>query len=402
MKGFISESRAKSSKPVGLIPKCGACGLKKTCQSPKMPVYGKGKMKILVVGEAPGEQEDEQGIPFVGRAGQQLRSSLDNFGVDLEEDCWSINSLSCRPPKNRTPSMPEIEYCRPLVMQAVRQYKPNLIIPLGVVAVKSLLGRWIDNAKATMKKWVGWQIPFQKFNAWVCPNYHPSYVIRAKEQKDGPVVKLLFERFLERSLEKAGDRPFDKVPDYEKQVKLIMDPDQVADYIDYWIEKGGTVAFDYETNRLKPDSENARIVSCAATYNGTHTIAYPFVGSAIQATRRLVRSDLGKIGANNKFEDRWSRAILGTPVKNWIWDTMLSAHHLDNRHGISSVDFQSFVRLGQVSWDEHIKPYLKSSGEDGLNQIDKIDIKDLLVYNGMDALMEYKIAQLQRKEMMNG
>lgn len=360
-------------------------------------------MKILVLGEAPGKDEDEQGIPFVGRAGQQLRSSLSKLSIDLEEDCWVTNSLSCRPPKNRTPSPKELEYCRPLVMRAVNDLQPKMIIPLGATAIKSLLGPFVDLSKVTMTKWAGWRIPFQKWNAWICPNYHPSYVIRSKDQRDGPVVKLLFESFLERALELAGGRPYSTVPDYISQVRLMKNPEDVARMIDGWIEQGGIAAFDYETNRLKPDAANARIATCGVCFAGTTTIAYPFVGAAAAATQRLIASPrIGKIGANNKFEDRWSRAILKTPVVRWVWDTMLSAHHLDNRPGICSVDFQAFVRLGQLSWDAHIKPYLKNSGADGLNQIDKLDLDDLLKYNGMDCIMEYLITQKQKEEMVNG
>ena len=94
--------------------------------------------------------------------------------------------------------------------------------------------------------------------------------------------------------------------------------------------------------------------------------------------------------------------MLGHPVRNWVWDTMLSAHHLDNRPGITSVKYQAFVRLGQEPWDTHIKPMLQSTDERGLNRVNEIPMRDLLLYCGMDSLIEYKLAELQKKEMMNG
>lgn len=349
--------------------------------------------------------EDEQGRQFVGSAGEVLRKSLRKFGVDFEEDCWAINAVNCRPPKNRTPSNQEIDYCRPLVMKAINELKPEMIIPLGLPAVKSVIGPYINQSQITASLWVGWEIPFQKWNTWICPNYHPSYVHRAEEQRDGPVIKLLFESYLERSLTHAGGRPFLTVPDYAKQIRLILDPNEAAAILDGYVQKGGTIAIDYETNRLKPDAAKAAIFSCAVCWQGKDTIAYPFTGAAVAATSRLIQSDLRKIGTNNKFEDRWSRRILGVPVRNWIWDTMLSAHHLDNRKGICGVEFQAFVRLGQLPWDEHIHAYLRTADAEGYNRIHelaKTRLRELLIYNGIDSLVEYKIAQLQRKEMKDG
>src|SRR5262245_43419820 len=85
-------------------PRCGLCGLLNKCQSPKMEVYGKGKNGILIVGEAPGANEDEQGIPFVGKAGRYLRGILHGLDVNMRNDCWLTNSLICRPPNNATPT----------------------------------------------------------------------------------------------------------------------------------------------------------------------------------------------------------------------------------------------------------------------------------------------------------
>ena len=104
-----------------------------------------------------------------------------------------------------------------------------------------------------------------------------------------------------------------------------------------------------------------------------------------------------KIAQNLKFEDRWTRVKLGHPVRNWLWDTMLAAHVLDYRRGITSLEFQAFVQLGVQLYDKHIKPYLKSVGQSRFNRIKELDLKDLLLYNGMDSLLTYKIAMKQMK-----
>jgi hypothetical protein len=124
------------------------------------------------------------------------------------------------------------------------------------------------------------------------------------------------------------------------------------------------------------------------------------VGDAVAALVDYLISDIPKIGANNKFEDRWTLAKLGVRVNRWAWDDMLSAHHLDQRAGITSVKQQAFVRLGMEPWDLAMRPYLEGDGGYGENTIRKADLGSLLRYNGMDPLMEYYVGVLQRAEML--
>src|SRR5437879_5510271 len=103
-KGFFAALDVVENKaPASLIPKCGACGLFKTCQSPKMPPSGKGRKRILICSEAPGRNEDEQGIHFVGKAGQFLEECLEECEINFRKDCWITNAIICRPPKNKLP-----------------------------------------------------------------------------------------------------------------------------------------------------------------------------------------------------------------------------------------------------------------------------------------------------------
>jgi hypothetical protein len=78
---------------------------------------------------------------------------------------------------------------------------------------------------------------------------------------------------------------------------------------------------------------------------------------------------------------------------------MQAAHVLDNRHGITSVKFQAFVRLGVSLWDKDVSPFLEVDGGNQPNRIREVDLRQLLVYNGMDALLEYKLAEIMMKEL---
>lgn len=394
--GFFAKSTLLASKlRQSLVPKCGACGLYKLCENPKMPPSGRGKRRILVVGEAPGADEDEQGVQFVGRTGQHLRRVMSKVGIDSKRDVWFTNSLICRPPNNETPDDKKIDYCRPNLLRTIDELKPDVIILLGSVAVKSLLGSIWREDVGSISRWVGWKIPCQKINAWICPTWHPSYLLRMKE----PILDRSFEKHLEAAGELEG-KPFDVVPDYRKRVTNLYNPEEAASFIRDMIRRGGPIAFDYEGNMLKPDWSDWKIVSCSVCWKGKQTIAYPWVGEAIKATGELLDSELPKVASNMKLEDRWTRRYFGYPVRNWKWDTMLAAHILDVRRDITSIKFQSFVQLGQESYDDHIKPLLRTKGDNRVNQILKeVNMDELLLYNGLDSLLEYLVAKKQMKQL---
>ena len=395
---FFDATSFDSKKPTNYtLPRCGACGLSSSCSPSKIPVSGNGQKGILLVGDFPREHELQQRLHIVGGRYQLLREVLGENGIDLKRDCWRTNALICRTPEDRQPTTKEVQYCRPNVQKLLKELKPKVIIPMGQAAVESIVAPIWKDSVDSVDKWVGWRIPSQDYNAWITPVYDIDRVIDPADERESAVTKLVWRRHLDRAC-KLDDYPWDKVPDYKKEVKVLYDPKQVEQWINDKIERGGGVSFDYECNRLKPDHAKAEIVSCSVCWKGVDTIAYPFVGEAIAATRRLLASDLPKIGWNAKFEERWTRRILGIPVNNWVWCGMLSSHHLDSREGITSAKFRGLVRLGVSDWSSSIKPYLEDAGN-GFNRIHEADMHKLLVYNGIDSLVEYKVACIQRREM---
>lgn len=387
--------------PMSMLPKCGSCGLYKTCKSPKMPVTGQGRKKILVVAEAPGKDEDEHGIQLVGVTGQMFEDTLNKFDVDLRRDCWLTNALICRPPGNEIKTDEWIDYCRPNLIKTVEDLKPEVIILLGGTPVYSLLGwLWKEDPEG-ISRWAGFQIPSQRINAWVCPTFHPSYVMRSgkdRGEKTNPLVRMFYEKHLKAACKLKG-RPWpDGPPNYKEQVTVLTSADEAARQLDKLRELGKPVSFDFETNMLKPDSDSS-YVACCAVSNGVTTISYPWVGEAVKATKRLLFSDVPKYGYNIKFEERFVRKLWGRGVNNWSWDGMQAAHVIDNRHGITSLKFQSFVLFGIEDYNYHIEDYLRSDdgGGNSPNRIKEISEVDLLTYCGMDALLEYLVAKKQMK-----
>lgn len=390
--GFFPESSLlQVAAPTSVIPKCGACGLFKTCQSPKMPHSGKGERRVLIIAEAPGRDEDRKGTQLIGQAGSLLSDVLKSIGVNMRRDCVLTNSLICRPPNNAAPTNNQLAYCLPNTLNTIRVVKPHVIIPLGAAAVKQVVGHYWRDKPGAITRWVGWNIPCQSSNAWICPTFHPSYLLR---QQNNVALHRAFKQHLRAAFAHDG-RPWKKLPDYESQVELVVDVDIAADMILEFCKSSVPVAFDYECNMVKPEPHNAAVIS-ASLSDGERTIAFPWRGPVVRAFKKFLRSRVPKIAHNMKFEDRWSWKLYHKRVRNWAWDTMHGAHLIDNRRGIVGLKFQSYVILGKPRYDTHIEKFLKAKEGKTVNQITShIGLDDLLLYNGLDSLLEVLVAVRQ-------
>jgi hypothetical protein len=257
-----------------------------------------------------------------------------------------------------------------------------------------------------MGKWVGWQIPSRDLNAWICPVYHPSFVLReVKSQKAGTPIEKLFRDHLKAAVNLEG-KPYKKKPkDLLKKITILMEDEAVARRLDSYRLSEAPIAFDYETSMLKSESKEGDIASVAVCWAGKETIAFPWRGILTKkAFIALMKAKNPKIGHSAKYEDRWSSRIdpslvrgIDTGIQNWVWCTQANSHVWDNRKGIHDLEFVGMVMIGQKPWSSHISPLLRAKGSYQLNRIKDIGIRDLLLYNGMDALVTYKVAQVQMK-----
>jgi len=166
---------------------CTRCKLH--TQGRKQIVFGVGnpQAELMFVGEGPGADEDTQGEPFVGRAGQLLNNMIRAMGI-RREDVYIANIVKCRPPGNRTPERDECETCSPFLMRQIAVVKPKVVVALGAVAAKNLLamnapmselrGRFYDfvppGARSSDPSWQG---------AKLAVTYHPAFLLRDPRQK---------------------------------------------------------------------------------------------------------------------------------------------------------------------------------------------------------------------------
>jgi uracil-DNA glycosylase len=154
---------------------CTRCRLSK--QGRKQIVFGVGNPRadLMFIGEAPGADEDQQGEPFVGRAGQLLNNMIKAMGLQ-REDVYIANIIKCRPPGNRTPERDECETCSPFLMRQIAVIKPKVIVALGAVAAKTLLA-----INAPMSELRGHWYDFRGTKLAV--TYHPAFLLRDPRQK---------------------------------------------------------------------------------------------------------------------------------------------------------------------------------------------------------------------------
>jgi len=156
------------------ISQCTKCPLH---QTRTQTVFGVGNPQadLMIIGEAPGASEDEQGEPFVGRAGLLLNEMLAAIGLQ-RDDVFIANILKCRPPNNRDPQKDEVDTCTPYLLQQIESIQPKLIVTVGRIAAQFLL-----ETTTTLGKLRNQVHQYQ--NTPLIATYHPAYLLRAPREK---------------------------------------------------------------------------------------------------------------------------------------------------------------------------------------------------------------------------
>ncbi len=155
----------------------GDCKRCKLCESRTNIVFGSGnpKAELVFVGEAPGQDEDQQGVPFVGPAGQLLTKMIEAMGFGRDQ-VYICNVAKCRPPKNRNPEPDEITACEPFLVAQLRTLQPKVIVALGKFAAQTLLrdSTPITRLRGQWREYEG--VPLM-------PTFHPAYLLRSPNEK---------------------------------------------------------------------------------------------------------------------------------------------------------------------------------------------------------------------------
>jgi DNA polymerase len=371
-----------------------------------MPPFGNFKKGILNIGMSPTQEEDRKGKPWQGVVGRRLEREYERLGIDLFEDCLNVNAVRCRvvdkEGNDREPTSEEINSCRASIIKVIMERKPKVIMAFGNTAINCLLGHRWKKDLGGITKWRGWVIPDRDFNAWLCPVWHPSFVVERDERE----VQIIWKQDLERALS-THNKPFPKYEDEKSQVEIVSSSDRLIELLR---EIKGLIAVDIETNSLKGYSKESKIISFAFCNSEKSAFSFllPEDEKVLYEIKRVLRNpNIPKIAHNMKFEHTWIQNKLGYEVRNWKWDTMLASHILDNRQGITGLKFLTYVTFGIVDYDSEISSYLQpvdSKNGNSLNRIDRLlesseGKRQLLLYNGLDTIFTYRLAIKQMKEI---
>lgn len=395
-----SSGAPKKHIPVQLMNQmgCKACPMDKALglESPKMLPSGTSNPLIYILGEAPGETEDQKGEPFVGESGRILRSGFSR--EVMREDVRVSNTIRCHPPKNRDPDLPEIECCRGYVEKDIEESKPLVVIGTGNIPLHSItgmsggVGRWRGKLIASR---IG-SHPF-----WYFPIFHPSYVLRNQRKYGKSEVEVCFEHDLE-DIQRLVYRKKLKPPviydaPYDEGIEIITgesgsDFNRLEDILNK-LAKEEVSAIDLETIGLRPYTNEAKIVTCAV---GTFdkTVAFPLdhpEGGWSSNTRSKVwgllreyllfggRQVAHKVG----FEMEWLAYFLGQEILGRVhWeDTLAQAHTLDERPGNSLDDLTR----------QYFGFFLKDQTRVDVKRILQFPLREVLRYNGMDTKWDHKM-----------
>jgi uracil-DNA glycosylase family 4 len=398
-------------------PHCKDCGLFRKCKSPRMKYTGDGRLKVLAIGEAPGGEEDQLGKQFVkhAQAGGYLWKELSLHDIDLDRDFWKVNAVNCRPMttgkfgkiKNRTPEKSELRYCRPIVEQTIRELQPRFILLMGTKAVESF---YLDHFKeSAISRWRGLAIPDQRYNCWVLPLFHPSYITRDSNNEN---LTSQYSRDITHAVEIIQQSDEYDVPakrhDYNKRVMPLFNYGDVIKMLDTILKQlPPRLEIDFETTGLKPFRPGHKILSISMCYNENLAFSFPFQyrnhwnrKEFIEIKRRvrkvLIHQAISKEAHNMKFEDVWASEIIGVQVENWGWDSMIAAHIIDNRQKFSGLKFQTYINFGFYPYDKPVQRYIKGFP---FNKMEKCPLDDLLPYGGLDSLFGFMLKPRQKREI---
>jgi len=383
------KSKEKTKKEYTQEELCEKCQKYKTCLSPKIKPKGKGKKQILIITEFITKEEDEQGF-LNNKAGKYLQETLKELDINLFEDCYIIPAIRCK--SKGIPTNSDIKLCKGNLLREIEILLPKKIITFGKIALESLIGH--KESVTTYEQWIGFNIPDQEYKCFIYPIYSPSYILHNEKEV---ILQKIFRDNLYNAIN--DNRKF-KILDYKNNICIIRNKNRIIEFLQY-IKDNDIITFDYETNSLRPQYKNSKIVCISICINRK---SYAFMinndEEIILELKQIFENEkIYKICQNANFENSWTKNIFKCDIKNWYWDTMICSHILDNRQGITGLKRQTYLNFGIKGYDDSISKFLKSSSN--YNNIEKANQEQLLYYCALDSYFTYLLYEKQKQKLDN-
>lgn len=366
---------------------CSACRL--NCGS-RLQLAGHGYKKILIVFDAQDAIQQTTKTYFCGSRYTYVRDLLYKYGITTD-DIWMTSTIQCY---SEYKEEKHAIHCKPNLIKTIKRLKPVLVIGFGEFTAKMLLSYIIEDG-----------IFLDRVHGWVHPNRELgcnmmfTYTPHPGSAKYKTIEEFIIERDVHMAI-KSLAKPPDTYTLENKCVRLL-EPKEAAmwlrDRINDKTERFS--ALDYETNCLKPYNPAAKLYSCAVCEDFDNSYAFKMDDTTYPLMREYwATKHIRKIAHNSAFERMWTMVKLKVMPRRLIADTMLLAHVLDNRDvKWLSIKFIGPMLTGCSVWNGHIESYLEPSkqdkklyGEYALNRVASIPIRQLLTYNAIDSLVEFR------------
>jgi len=392
---------------------CSFCPLYK-CKSQEANIFHFDKTKkagILIVGEEVSKTEFEDQL--------LLTNSYNSFWVEwLEEkklfgrgtfdyvpfiNCFFDKySFSVENKKKIK------DYCSAFLYEFIQKSDYRIIIIMGESAFKSLYASRLSSRIGVTDyndKWIGYIIPDLDLKKEVFLLQAPSTLDFNVSGKEKNRSKFIFLENLEKAFKADGEVLLIEALSLNSKMNSVetsTNLDVVNIFLDHIIEKANLIAFDYETNGKKP-YDNEGVIVCMSISYAARTLAFPIFEDAgfLERIKKILTNEkIKKISHNMKFEQNWTRFCLGYSVEGWLFDTIISAHILDNRKGVTGLKFCTFNNFGITDYDSDTAQYIETSGKDPYEKNKlafvfwrRAGIRDqILQYCAMDSFYTYHLA----------
>ena len=330
---------------------CSLCKLHEGCRSPFMPSHGSKEPLVLIIGEAPGEEEDARNIPFVGKAGKLLRTVLEEIGFDIKKDIRFTYTVRCRPPQNKI-TKKAIEYCSRFAMEEIKKYKPEMVFIMGNSPLSGILG------ESGISNWNGSIITKQ--DVVYMPLYHPAYLLRNPQAMDqwlSALMKAFDSIAMGEDFAKADTIEYH----YPKTIPALK---EMRDYLDDY----EYISYDTEVRGLDAFNVDNMLISVSFA-SGDRAYSVPIYHCESPWQDEVEREVVKKIvvdilkshdgnisGHNIKFDQLQTWTALG----HWFeagGDTYIISYLMDCRQGIHGLKRLAGIHLGMFEYDAEIIDY---------------------------------------------
>jgi uracil-DNA glycosylase family 4 len=390
---------------------CRACPLDRITANfnPHMKPTGSKEPLVYILGEAPGKDEDEEGVQFIGKSGQLLRGCIPS---DFEDDLRWNNIVRTRPPGNDlSENKIAIECCRPSIVRDIEKTKPKAIFGFGNYPLA-----WATNQNG-ISKWRGRKLPVQvgTHTCWYFAFSHPAHLLRMRREWHGRVTPSELERAFQFDMRRAFDAvrslPEPRVisaAEAESNVEIVECTSAGLDRLEQlmkWAEAQNSVGFDWETYPLRPyDREAALLIAGIGTekLSFSYGIAHPEAkwtkpqrAHVMRLTKHFLLSQVRKVVHNLKFEQEWGAYNFGYEIlRSSPWeDTYQQAAVLDERFGDTKPGCLSLEFLVQQYFGFNLKRLSNVSKKD----LRKEPLREVMTYNAMDAKFHHMLWLAQKE-----